>query len=208
MVSTIAEGAHRRGLCRGSTLSVVIGEIAAARLLLRPVTSGDVDLLVELNSDRAVMRFITGRPSTLEEVEIELDDSIGARWLVFDDTGMFHGWIGAVRVADGRECELGWRFRSASWGRGFATEAALALINELFSTGVRRVFAQTMAVNKRSRSVMEHVGLQYARTFHLEFGYPLPGAEFGEVEYELTRETWENNRAGPPGQSTSDRHVR
>ncbi|MEE9414604.1 MAG: GNAT family N-acetyltransferase [Acidimicrobiales bacterium] len=169
----------------------MIGEINTARLWLRPITSADVDLLVELNSDREVMQFISGQPSAREEVEIELEDSLGARWLVFDDAGTFLGWVGAVRVADGSEYDIGWRFRRACWGKGFATEAALALVAALFSTGVKRVFAQTMAVNERSRSVMERLGLQYARTFHLEFDDPLPGTELGEVEYELTRETWE-----------------
>jgi RimJ/RimL family protein N-acetyltransferase len=60
-----------------------------------------------------------------------------------------------------------------------------------FSAGAKRVFAQTMAVNDRSRAVMTRLGLVYARTFHLDLDDPLPGAELGEVEYELTRAGWE-----------------
>ncbi len=75
-------------------------------------------------------------------------------------------------------------------GRGFATEGALALIDALFEAGATRVFAQTMAVNERSRRVMERCGLRYCRTFRLEFDDPLPGTELGEVEYDLTRAQW------------------
>ena len=144
----------------------MIGELSTTRLWLRPVRLEDVDILAELNSDPEVMRYITGRPSTLEEVKVELEACFGARWLVFDDAGAFLGWVGAVPVANGSEYDVGWRLRRTAWGRGFATEAALALVNALFSTGARRVFAQTIAVNERSRSVMERIGLRYARTFH------------------------------------------
>jgi len=169
----------------------VIGEISTERLVLRPMRRSDVDILVELDSDREVMRYLTGRPSSPEEVHAEFEGSLGTRWLVFDHSGAFLGWVGAVPAAEEREYDIGWRFRRASWGSGFATEATVALINALFSAGARRVLAQTMAVNQRSRSVMERVGLRYARTFHLEFEDPLPGTELGEVEYELTREEWE-----------------
>ena len=44
-----------------------------------------------------------------------------------------------------------------------------------------------MAVNTRSRAVMERCGLRHVRTFHLDFDDPIPGSEEGEVEYELRR---------------------
>jgi RimJ/RimL family protein N-acetyltransferase len=168
----------------------VIGEFNTARLWLRPVRPDDVDILAELNSDPEVMRYVTGRPSTLAEVEVELDACLGARWLAFDGAGAFLGWVGAIPVAHGTEYDVGWRLRRTAWGHGFATEAALALVNALFLARARRVFAQTMAVNERSRAVMERIGLRYARTFHVAFDDPLPGTEFGEVEYELTRDEW------------------
>ena len=60
--------------------------------------------------------------------------------------------------------------------------------------GVERVRATTMAVNTPSRGVMERAGLSYVRTFHEEWDDPLPGTELGEVEYALTRRTWERRR--------------
>jgi len=50
-----------------------------------------------------------------------------------------------------------------------------------------------MAVNARSRAVMERCGMSHTRTFHLDFDDPLPGTEEGEVEYEITRDDWDEN---------------
>lgn len=58
--------------------------------------------------------------------------------------------------------------------------------------GVRRVIAQTMAVNAASRGVMASVGMSYVRTYFPDWEEPLAGAEQGEVEYELTLAGWES----------------
>jgi RimJ/RimL family protein N-acetyltransferase len=167
--------------------------------MLRPLTAHDVDLLFELNSDSEVMQYVTGQPSTLDEVRSEVADALGCRWIAIErasDEAM--GWVGAIPSEDGREYDVGWRLRREVWGRGLATEAAIALIDGLFKAGASRVFAQTMAVNERSRAVMRRCGLQYRRTFHLSFDDPLPGTELGEVEYDLTRERWLRQRDSDP----------
>jgi RimJ/RimL family protein N-acetyltransferase len=64
---------------------------------------------------------------------------------------------------------------------------------------VRRVWAQTMAVNLASRRVMEKASLKYVRTFHLRWEDPLPGAEHGEVGYALTKDDWERREADGSG---------
>ena len=59
---------------------------------------------------------------------------------------------------------------------------------------VDRVVATTMAVNRRSRAVMERIGLRYERTWVEEFEDPLPGSELGEVQYVVTRTEWLGRR--------------
>ena len=167
------------------------GRFTTERLEMRPLTLEDSRLLVELNSDAAVMEFITGRASSAEEPEKDARAAVGERWLVFDRAGgEFFGWVGASPTARSGEFERGWRFRRPAWGLGYATEAAGALLEHLFAEGARRAYADTMAVNSASRAVMERIGLRHARTFHLEFEDPLPRTELGEVEYELTRSEW------------------
>jgi RimJ/RimL family protein N-acetyltransferase len=178
-----------RDLDRPSGVSIDV--MTTARLMLRPLTTDDVGLLFELNGDEEVMRFITGRPGTVDEATVEVADSLGCRWLAFErDTDVFIGWFGAIPSAVAGEYEIGWRLRRSAWGRGLATEGARALIDALFDRGANRVYAETMAVNERSRRVMERCGLRYCRTFHLEFDDPLPGTELGEIEYALSRPEW------------------
>ena len=173
-----------------------MGDFGTERLVMRPMRPGDLDLLVELNGDDQVMEFITGKASTAEETAEEVEHAVGTRWLAFERDGLeFVGWVGAVPASAG-EYDIGWRLKRSAWGRGFATEAAHALVDRLFAVGAQRVFAQTMAVNTRSRAVMERVGLRFARTFFLDFADPLPGTELGEVEYELFRSEWEARRRG------------
>lgn len=137
------------------------------------------------------MRFITGRASTVKESAEELEHADGTRWMVFERASKdFVGWVGAVPSPCGNEYDVGWRFRREAWGNGFATEAARELIDRLFGQGAQRVFAQTMAVNSRSRATMERLGLRHARTFMLDVKDPLPGTELGEVEYEQLRAEW------------------
>ena len=162
------------------------------RLRLRPVTPDDIDLLVALNADDEVMRHIMGRAMTDEESAQELELALGTRWLLFGSNGEgFLGWVGATPSTSNAEYAIGWRLRRSAWGEGFATEAAGELTARLFTEGAHRVFAETMAVNQRSRAVMDRIGLIYVRTFHIEFDDPLPGTDHGEVEYALTRTEWE-----------------
>lgn len=156
------------------------------RLTLRPITIDDVDLLVELDGDPEVMAFITGgKPSSRDEVVATVENAIGSRWVAFDSSSEFIGWFGIPQSAPG-EYELGYRLRKDAWGKGYATEGGRALIEYAFvALHAKRVWAQTMFINARSRSVMERCGMTYVRTFHEHFDDPIPGTEHGEVEYEI-----------------------
>ncbi|MEV6521927.1 GNAT family N-acetyltransferase [Longispora sp. NPDC051575] len=178
------------------------------RLTLRRFAPSDVDHLVALDGDPAVMRFLTnGRPTPRATVEDEVLPAIlrgyelgpAGRWAAVERaTGAFLGWFALDPGPDGDagEVELGYRLRAESWGRGYATEGSRALVRAAFTElGSRRVWAQTMAVNLASRRVMAKAGLRYARTFHLEFDDPIPGTEHGEVEYELLRDDWAGSAA-------------
>ncbi|MGC5308597.1 GNAT family N-acetyltransferase [Micromonospora zamorensis] len=172
------------------------------RLRFRRLTMADVDALVDLDSDPEVMRFLSGGVATplatIRDVQLprllaqyERHPGLG-RWAALDQgTGDFLGWFALDPSADGTEAELGYRLRRSTWGIGLATEGSRALVRYAFdAVGVRRVWAETMTVNDRSRRVMAKAGLRYLRTFHLQWDDPIPGTEHGEVEYELRAEEW------------------
>jgi GrpB-like predicted nucleotidyltransferase (UPF0157 family) len=175
--------------------------IITARMQMRLMTMNDIDLLVDLDSDPEVMRYINGgKASTRDHVEERITASLGSRWLAFLHDMSFVGWFGLRTTADDpSDRELGYRMRRALWGSGLATEGALAMIDHAFTRlAAPRVWAQTMTVNTRSRHVMERCGLHYARTFHGEWDDTIPGGEHGDVEYEITRGEWDAARSTKP----------
>lgn len=172
------------------------------RLVLRRFGPDDVDRLVELHNDPAVMRYLGPCEETVEHVR----DEVLPHWLrlyaqgfgywaaIEKATGAFLGWFlfrpPRADPAPG-VVELGYRLHVVAWGRGFATEGSVALVDKGFAEmGVQRVVADTMAVNVGSRRVMEKVGLRHVRTVHPHYDEPLDGAEHGDVEYALSRDEW------------------
>jgi RimJ/RimL family protein N-acetyltransferase len=188
--------------------------LSTNRIELRPMTIEHLPLLHRLDSDPEVMRFLLGRARTPEEIDEfwtprcldTLAEEAGLGWWVgfHDDT--FLGWwdLGRSDSTPGEpvrphSAEIGWRVERRHWGRGFATEGARALLRHGFETaGLQLVWAETMAVNAASRSVMRKLGMRHTRTeirtelptgIRAEDG-SLPGSEQGQVSYEVTAQEW------------------
>jgi RimJ/RimL family protein N-acetyltransferase len=191
------------------------------RLVLRRFTEADADNLFDLDGDSEVMRFLTGGKPTPRDVILnetlprflrsyERFEGFGVWAAIERSTGEFLGWF-EFHPPEGRgpeEAELGYRLRRSAWGKGYATEGSRALIRKGFTEiGVRRVVAETMAINAASRRVMEKAGLTYARTFHQEWAEPIAGAEQGEVEYALTKADWEHREAAGHGRLPDRRGI-
>jgi RimJ/RimL family protein N-acetyltransferase len=59
--------------------------------------------------------------------------------------------------------EIGWRLGRSAWGHGYATEAALAVLDFGFTTaGLDEIFAITLAENVRSQAVMRRAGMTHS----------------------------------------------
>jgi RimJ/RimL family protein N-acetyltransferase len=185
--------------------------LESERLILRPFAADDADLLIELDSDPAVMRYLTGgAPTPPEEVRDLAIPSILAGYERWDhDLGLFAahekdggalvGWfcLRPLRSGPREEAELGYRLRQAAWGRGYATEVSQALLAKGFAElGIRMVWAETMTVNRPSRNVMEKLGMTLAETIPTpDDMMAVEGSEHGGVRYEITKEQWERRQA-------------
>jgi RimJ/RimL family protein N-acetyltransferase len=200
----------RRGTIPGMEAAFETG-----RLVLRRFTVGDADELAALDGDPEVMRFLGPVKSRTEIAAVVLPRLMTCHarhpglgyWAARDRGGELAGWFGLRPVVPGSSpiddwrdapagdattAALGYRLRRSAWGQGNATEGARALVRRAFTEfGVDRVVATTMAVNVRSRRVLEKTGLRHARTLHLDWPDPLPGNEHGDVEYELCRDAWQ-----------------
>jgi RimJ/RimL family protein N-acetyltransferase len=187
-------------------LSAVSPYLLTERVELRRFRLEDADLLIELDSDPAVMRYLTGGEPTPPEVYRDgmqrLLDGYD-RWsgdfglfAAYDRAdGAFVGWFCLRPERDGPldEAELGYRLRQAAWGRGLATEVSAALLAKAFTDlDVRMVWGETMALNRVSQKVMEKVGMVVTQDLETpEDMLAVEGAELGGFRYEITKEQWE-----------------
>lgn len=189
------------------------------RLILRRFTPDDLDALVALDADPAVMRYINGGDPTPRD---EMRDDYLPHWLAYYDRGDAYGFWAAIERETGAflgwfhlrprpedpadEPELGYRLIASAWGRGYGTEGSRALIDKAFTElGARRVHASTMAVNEGSWRVMAKVGMRHVRTFHADWPVRIEGDEHGDVEYALTRDEWLAASPAPTDRPPADR---
>jgi RimJ/RimL family protein N-acetyltransferase len=77
--------------------------------------------------------------------------------LVTDQTAI--GYVQATIADDGRRAEIAWVVGRAWQGRGYATEAAAALVGWLHARGVRLVQAHIHPDHAASAAVASHAGL-------------------------------------------------
>ncbi|GAB3825184.1 GNAT family N-acetyltransferase [Kribbella italica] len=176
--------------------------LRAGRLELVPLGDEHLELEVLLDSDPEVMRYLGGRARPREEVVVahrrRMDDArrnpgLGF-WVGFDDDGFVGWWIlrppyGPDQPKVDGEAELGYRLLRDRWGRGYASEGSRELLRYGFDeVGLERIFAQTLTVNLGSRATMASLGLTFARAF--PSSHDEPGAEYGEVEYEIRPADW------------------
>ncbi|MFB7502017.1 GNAT family N-acetyltransferase [Streptomyces broussonetiae] len=180
------------------------------RLALRRFTADDADLLIELDSDPAVMRYLTGGIPTAPQLVRERylpnilagyekwGGDLGLFAAHEKDGGSFIGWFILRPEPQGPldEVELGYRLRQAAWGKGYATEGSRALLGKAFTElGVRMVWAETMSVNHGSRNIMEKLDMTLADTIPPPCDMEMiEGSEHGGVRYEITKEQWQQQR--------------
>ena len=178
------------------------GTITTARLRLRPWRNEDLPAFAALNADPRVMAYY---PEVLSRAE---SDALVARirdhfakhgfglWAVeAPGRAGFIGYVGlAVPMFEARftPCvEVGWRLAAEHWGRGYATEAASAVLAHAFGPlGLDGAVSFTAPANRRSRRVMERLGM--TRSPENDFEHPsLPAGHplRPHVLYRLSRAT-------------------
>lgn len=159
--------------------------LQTARLLLRPFQAEDAADVHVYASDPAVCRFTDWGPNSREETEAWVAGAVAAgapaHWAITlrDDAVGSAGRIPAGTVVGGigvygrdrgamdetpEVRELGWVVRRDLWGRGIATEAVSAVIDELAEhPSLMEVHARCRPEHKASVRVMAHLGLARVR---------------------------------------------
>jgi ribosomal-protein-alanine N-acetyltransferase len=141
------------------------------RLLLRLLTTEDLDALAALYADPEIRRYFPDGTRTLEQTRQELNwiiDVYYARYgyglwaTILKETGAFVGRCGLLpwEIEGRTEVEVAYLLERSVWGRGLATEAARAIVDHAFATlPVERLICMLDPGNRASRNVAEKIGM-------------------------------------------------
>ena len=110
------------------------------------------------------------------------------------NTGDFIGFVGLQAPAPGLppHVEIGWRLAHDYWGKGLASEGARAALRFGFeSIGLDAIVSFTALANRRSRAVMERLGMQEDKGGAFDHPrVPLGSPLRAHCLYRLSRERW------------------
>lgn len=146
-------------------------ELETERLLLRRWLPGDREPFAALNADPEVNEFLTGPLSwaesdeLVERIEAGFEHYGFGLWAVeVKESGGLIGFAGLARPPFEAHftpaVEVGWRLARPAWGHGYATEAGRAALAFGFErAGLGEIVSMTAAGNRRSRAVMERLGM-------------------------------------------------
>jgi RimJ/RimL family protein N-acetyltransferase len=148
-------------------------ELRTERLLLRQWRDEDVEPLAAIYAQPEYLEHMPALDLDATRAQVErfrlrwVEEGFGL-WAVEDpETGGLAGRIGLLRHRDwtpgGAPVEVGWALDRAYWGRGLATEGGRAAI-EVWREHLpdeHELISITTPANRRSRAVMERLGLTY-----------------------------------------------
>ena len=171
-----------------------IRHIETQRLRIRSFQPDDWQAVYDYTSDPDVMMYIPEGPFTPEQAKAFVADNMGeqahfvAVLLKTDDVLVghmeFHPWFASQTY------EIGWVFNRVYHGQGYATEAAMALLQYGFETlNLHRIIATTQPENVASCRVMEKLGMRREAHFRKCIGRPDNGWR-DEYFYALLEEEW------------------
>ena len=160
--------------------------LRTARLVVRAPRLTDAPAIFERwDHDADVMRYLRRPPETsLEQTEQKVKQAIEQRsggvalpWVLsLPDDDVPLGFIGLI--PDGHMAELSYVLARDAWGRGYASEAARAVIQTALDLpGVHRVWAMCDVGNIASAHVLEKIGMQREGTLRRYAVRPALGPE-------------------------------
>lgn len=177
--------------------------IYTTRLILRPLADHDLEDVLAITGLSETYQFIPEKP--MSEMTARnliqrgqnnpgLDDLPPDIAITLSKTNELIGLLSFnIISARFRTVEIGWMVHSAHRGKGYASEAACALINYGFSTlGIHRVIATCDPRNTPSVRIMERLGMHREAEFFESVRLD-DGEWHNEYLYAITEKEWGNN---------------
>jgi RimJ/RimL family protein N-acetyltransferase len=171
--------------------------IETSRLRLRPFAPGDVAAYHAVRARAEVHRWLYSEPPTEAEAREAIERRIArapetgvALVAELAATGAFAGDVTLTLGApEHRQAELGFLFDPEHQGRGYATEAAAAVVALAFDVyDLHRVYGRLEARNLASARVLEKLGMR--REAHLVENEWVKGEWQSELVYALLAREW------------------
>jgi ribosomal-protein-alanine N-acetyltransferase len=146
--------------------------LPTTHLLLRPYSPADIPALVHLAGAREIAATTLRIPHPYREQDAvdfvatcqpDADAGLSVRFAItLRDGTAFCGGVGLRLESDHHRAELGYWLGVPYWGRGYATEAAQAVLRYGFDTlGLHRIYAQHLRENPASGHVLKKIGMRY-----------------------------------------------
>jgi RimJ/RimL family protein N-acetyltransferase len=184
--------------------------VTTERLILRRWRESDREAFARLNADPRVMEFLPALLSReesdgmVDRIEKHFEErGFGLCAVELRQERSFVGfiglWVPSFRARFMPCVEIGWRLTTEYWGKGIATEGALAIVRHAFEDlGISELVSFTVPGNVRSHRVMEKIGM--SRDPAEDFDHPnLPEGHAlrTHVLYRLRRGRERKARRGP-----------
>ncbi|MBD0414161.1 GNAT family N-acetyltransferase [Oryzicola mucosus] len=182
------------------SLSLECPVLRTERLVMRAPVEADIPQIAALADNRHVAEMLARMPHPYGEAEARAFLAMtrsrrgGVSYaLTVASTGEFVGCAG-LNATD-RGLELGYWIGEPFWKKGYATEAAHALVDLAFrSTTTNVLYASCRVINPASRRVIHKCGFQYAGQGML---HSLVAGQVPVERYRLDRKTWTSLRTWP-----------
>lgn len=152
--------------------------LETSRLRLRPLAESDLDALCAIAADPQVMAHVgDGVPLSRAATALWINNAaaslmmseVGSRAVVLRDSDVLIGWVGLIPTPHPNRLELIYGFARAAWGKGYATEAARALLAACSPDGVD---ATIDPANRASWRILEKLGFVVVGEEEDEYGLP------------------------------------
>jgi RimJ/RimL family protein N-acetyltransferase len=172
--------------------------LVTERLIIREYTLDDVENEYEYNTDIELFKYMPFAPGTLEDTRKRLERTIEKQRetprTVYNMAVTLKSTkelIGGFRISKESEIEgsIGYKFALDHWGKGYATEAAYAIVDFGFNElKVHWVYATVHPENMASIRVLEKVGMTLEGRMRENMLYD---GEFGDsLIYSILEQEW------------------
>lgn len=175
-------------------------QLETVNLLLRKITKEDAnDFFCRFGGNEQVARYMLWKShKSLKDTQKSIEHTLKRyeegnyyRWgIALRSDNSLIGMIDLLRFdEEENSCSFAYMIGESFWGKGFGTEALLAVLKYAFEKmDMKLIKADHMCENSVSGAIMRKVGMHYVKTYVAK--YEKEGKHYDADEYEITDKEW------------------